>query len=153
MRIGEIAAQAGVNAQTLRYYERRGLLGSPQRRPSGYREYLPDAVRVIRFVKRAQELGFTLAEVEELLRLRTDRRASCAEVRAAANTKIADIDERLRQLRAMRHALRALVDSCVTEGATRTCPILEALDDEGPASPRRRPGTSRVARTTRGDGE
>ena len=57
MRIGEIAAQAGVNAQTLRYYERRGLLGSPQRRPSGYREYLPDAVRVIRFVKRAQELG------------------------------------------------------------------------------------------------
>lgn len=149
MRIGEIAAQAGVNAQTLRYYERRGLLGVPQRRPSGYREYPPEAVRVIRFVKRAQELGFTLAEVEDLLRLRTDRRASCVEVRAAASTKIADIDRKLRQLRAMKHALRALVDSCATEGATRTCPILEALDDERPAARRRSPARSRIAGDTR----
>lgn len=145
MRIGEIAAQAGVNAQTLRYYERRGLLGVPRRRPSGYREYPPDAVRVIRFVKRAQELGFTLAEVQELLRLRTDRRASCVEVRAAASTKIADIDQKLRRLRAMKHALRALVDSCATEGATRTCPILEALDDERPTSRGSAPARSRIS--------
>lgn len=130
MRIGEVAVQAGVNIQTLRYYERRGLLRAPQRRPSGYREYSPEVVRVIRFVKHAQELGFTLAEVEDLLRLRTDQRTSCAEVRAAASAKITDIDQRLRRLRAIKHALQTLVDSCTRESSARICPILEALDDE-----------------------
>lgn len=130
MRIGEVAARADVNVQTLRYYERRGLLGAPQRRPSGYREYSPETIRVIRFVKRAQNLGFTLAEVEELLRLRTDRRASCAEVRAAATAKMADIDQKLRQLGAIKGALQTLIDSCTRGGSTRTCPILEVLDDE-----------------------
>jgi len=88
LRTGEVAAQAGVNVQTLRYYERRGLLKEPERRPSGYREYSPDAVLLIRFIKRAQELGFTLAEIEDLLRLRNDHSARCSEVRAAAQAKI-----------------------------------------------------------------
>jgi Hg(II)-responsive transcriptional regulator len=156
IRIGEVAARAGVNVQTLRFYERRGLLKPPARRPSGYREYSPEAVRVVRFIKRAQELGFTLAEIEELLRLREDRRASCPEVRAAGSAKIADIDQKIRSLRAMRRALQVLVDSCRREGSTRECPILEALDD-GPQA-RRRPRTgsakephhSRVSRDQRG---
>ncbi len=129
LKIGEVAALAEVNIQTLRYYERRGLLQEPKRRPSGYREYPPETVQVIRFIKRAQELGFTLAEIEDLLRLRQDRTASCAEVRRAATAKIEDIDRKVGSLQAMRRALRVLVDSCRSTGTTRECPILEALDD------------------------
>ena len=137
LRTGRLASLAGVNVETLRFYERRGLLQEPPRRPSGYREYPADAVRVVRFIKRAQELGFTLREVEELLRLREDRTASCSEVRTAASAKIEDIEGKLRGLRAMKRALTTLVESCSSEGSTRECPILEALDDEG------RPGRRR----------
>jgi MerR family mercuric resistance operon transcriptional regulator len=131
LRTGEVAALAGVNVQTLRYYERRGLLKEPERRRSGYREYPPGAVQLIRFIKRAQELGFTLAEVEELLTLRSDQRASCSRVRAAAQAKIENIEEKLRSLRAMKRALKILVGSCATERSPRECPILEALDQPG----------------------
>ncbi len=131
LRTGEVAARAGVNVQTLRYYERRGLLEEPERRPSRYREYPSDAVRVIRFIKGAQELGFTLTEIAELLRLRADQTAGCSEVRAAAETKIEDIDRKIRSLRAMRRALGVLVSSCKTDGSARRCPILEALDRKG----------------------
>ncbi len=129
LKTGQVATKAGVNIQTLRYYERRGLLKEPERRPSGYREYEPDAVRLVRFIKRAQELGFTLKEIEELLRLREDQRASCADVRAAAEAKIEDIDRKVESLRAMKRALGVLVNSCTRNGSTRECPILEALDD------------------------
>jgi Hg(II)-responsive transcriptional regulator len=129
LRTGEVAAQAGVNVQTLRYYERRGLLKEPERRASGYREYPADAVQLIRFIKRAQELGFTLSEIEDLLRLRDDQDSACAEVRSAAEAKIEDIEQKIRHLRAMKRALGVLVASCATEGSPRHCPILEALDD------------------------
>lgn len=129
LKTGEVAAKAGVNVQTLRYYERRGLLKEPERRPSGFREYKPDAVRLVRFIKRAQELGFTLTEIEELLRFREDRRSRCPDVRAAAEAKIEDIERKVENLRAMKRALAVLVSSCSTEGSTRECPILEALDD------------------------
>jgi Hg(II)-responsive transcriptional regulator len=129
LRTGEVAAQAGVNVQTLRYYERRGLLREPERRPSGYREYPQDTVQLIRFIKRAQDLGFTLLEVEELLSLRDEHPNSCSEVRAAAEAKIDGIEQKLRQLRAMKRALGLLVASCAEVDGTRQCPILEALDD------------------------
>lgn len=129
LRTGEVAAQAGVNIQTLRYYERRGLLKEPARRASGYREYSPDAVKLIRFVKRAQDLGFTLAEIEELLRLRSDHDPACSEVRSAAQAKIDDIEHKIRHLRAIKRALGLLVASCATEGSARHCPMLEALDE------------------------
>jgi MerR family mercuric resistance operon transcriptional regulator len=129
LRIGEVARRAGVNIQTLRYYERRGLMKKPDRTPSGYRQYSPEAVRLIRFVKRAQELGFTLVEVEELLRLREDQRASCAQVRSAARAKVEDIDRKIKSLGRMKRALGVLIASCTSEGSTRRCPILEALDD------------------------
>ena len=131
LRTGEVAAQAGVNVQTLRYYERRGLLMKPERRRSGYREYRPDAVQLIRFIKHAQELGFTLTEIEELLRLRSDQKATCLEVRATAQAKIEDIELKIHRLRAMKRALGVLVKSCASDGSTRQCPILEALDDRG----------------------
>ncbi len=129
MRIGQLASAAGVNVQTLRYYERRGLLREPERTSAGHREYPEEAVRRVRFIKRAQELGFTLKEIEDLLRLRDDRSASCSDVRAAARTKMEDIDRKIGSLRAMRRALAILERSCTSDGSTRECPILEALDD------------------------
>src|SRR5262249_19001715 len=138
LRIGEVASQAGVNVQTLRFYERRGLLPEPPRRASGYREYAPESVRRVWFIKRAQELGFTLAELEELLRLRDDPGIPCRQVRATAEAKIDDIERRIRRLQAMRAALAALVESCAAN-REHHCPLLEALD-ETPARSRIRGG-------------
>ena len=98
MRAGEIATSAGVNVQTLRFYERRGLLKPPARRSSGYREYPAETAQIVRFIKRAQELGFTLDEVHDLLRLRNNRSTGCARTRAIASTKIGAIDDKLRRL-------------------------------------------------------
>lgn len=128
MWISEAAQEAGVNAQTLRYYERRGLLPRPPRRQSGYREYPPDAVRIVRFIKRAQDLGFSLDEVEQLVRLRAVRRGERHRVRLLAERKIGDIDRKITQLQAMRRALDGLVEAC-RGGHSAACPIIEALDD------------------------
>src|SRR5688572_606082 len=98
MRIGEVAQHAGVNVQTLRYYERRGLLPSPTRRPSGYREYAPETVALVRFIKRAQHLGFTLQDVGELLELRENPSRNRVAVRAVAIRQAADIAARIRRL-------------------------------------------------------
>ena len=128
MWISQTAKEAGVNAQTLRYYERRGLLPEPPRRGSGYREYPADAVRIVRFIKRAQELGFTLDEIEELVRLRGVRRGDRHRVRTIAELKIEDIDRKIAQLQSMRLALDRLVKSCHRGGATE-CPIIDALNE------------------------
>ena len=134
MRIGTAAEQAGVNIQTLRYYERRGLLPRPPRRRSGYREFPDDAVRMVRFIKRAQDLGFTLDEVEELLRLRSDNRRDRARIRAVATKRVQQIERKVAELTAMKRALSHLLHCCA-EGSTLECPIIEALDGvEGDAS-------------------
>ena len=99
MRTGQVARQSGVNTQTLRYYERRGLLQVPPRRPSGYREYAPDAVGIIRFVKRAQELGFSLTEVESLLNLAAGGPANCDRARGLATEKLAELKGKIASLR------------------------------------------------------
>lgn len=130
LTIGDVASRAGVNIQTLRYYERRRLLPEPPRLPSGYRQYPADTVRLVRFMKRAQALGFTLREVQELLRLREARARSRPAVRAVAEAKLKTIDEKIRRLRAMRKALDGLLTACAGDGARSECPILEALDDE-----------------------
>jgi Cu(I)-responsive transcriptional regulator len=128
MWIGETAREAGVNAQTLRYYERRGLLRRPNRRGSGYREYSADAVQVVRFIKRAQELGFSLDEIEQLVRLRGVKRGERQRVRAIAERKIAEIDRKIDHLRSMRGALDHLVHACERGGAD--CQIIEALNGD-----------------------
>ena len=127
MWISQAAEMAGVNVQTLRYYERRGLLPKPPRRASGYREFPTDAVRVVRFIKRAQELGFSLDEVAELLRLRRQPGRDRRKVRAIAELRIAQIDQKIAELERMRSALQTLSHACHA-GATLECPILEALD-------------------------
>jgi MerR family mercuric resistance operon transcriptional regulator len=128
--IGDVARAARVNIQTLRYYERRRLLRGPEREPNGYRRYDADAVRVVRFVKHAQALGFSLAEIKELLALRLDRRRSCGDVKRRAEAKLVDIEQKINGLRAMKKTLTRFLAACSGRGATSECPILEALDKE-----------------------
>jgi MerR family mercuric resistance operon transcriptional regulator len=128
LKIGEVAERGRVNLQTIRYYERERLLPEAPRLPSGYRMFSEDTVRRVRFIKRAQELGFTLAEIRELLSLRIDRKRSKAEVRNMAKAKIKDIDARIRVLGSMKAALERLTDKCSGHGTTSDCPILESLD-------------------------
>jgi Hg(II)-responsive transcriptional regulator len=130
MRTGELAAEAGVNVQTLRYYERRGLLPEPARRNSGYRAYGPEAVRIVRFVKRAQELGFGLREAETLLGLAAGGPESCDAARELAEEKMAELDRRIADLRAMRDSLQRLTATCARPRADRDCPLLQAIDNE-----------------------
>jgi MerR family transcriptional regulator, mercuric resistance operon regulatory protein len=123
-----VAARAGVNPQMLRYYERRGLLAAPVRSPGGYRAYPAGAVRRLRFIKRAQELGFTLEEVQSLLYLAEGGPASCDRARALAEEKIADLRRRIADLQALQTGLSRLVATCERPRAQRECPILHELD-------------------------
>ena len=131
LRIGEVARRAGVNPQTLRYYERRGVIEKARRSDTGYREYGAETVRLIRFIKRTQELGFTLEEIEELVALRQHRGRNRVEVRRIAAAKAAAIEAKIRQLRSMRRALVRLVTSCSCQAEAPGCPILEGLDVAG----------------------
>src|SRR5206468_8087565 len=110
LRSGELAERAGVNVQTLRYYERRGLLAAPTRRPSGQREYGEEAVRLLRTIKAVQRLGFTLAEIEELLDL-SEHRRSTRELHRRAEAKVAEIDAKIGQLQQVRQVLAAVLDA------------------------------------------
>ena len=127
---GKLAREAGVNVETLRYYERRGLLPKPPRTTSNYRLYPTDAARRVRFIKRAQELGFSLKEIQELLSLRASPRAGCADVLRHSRAKVRDIDDKVKALQAMRKALSKLMRACSGTGPTTACPILDALDPE-----------------------
>jgi len=130
LKVGEVAKQTGVNLQTVHYYERRGLLPRPPRTVSNYRVYPVEAVLRVRFIKRAQELGFTLKEIKELLALRAAPRTRCADVRNRAEAKVHDIDGKVRTLQAMRKALTKLIRECSGSGSVSQCPILGAMDPE-----------------------
>ena len=130
LTVGQVARRAGVGVETVRFYEREGLLERPSRRPSGYRQYGEGAVARLRFIRRAKELGFTLREIIELLSLRVDPATTCADVKGRVAAKIADIDSRIATLRRMRKALLKLDRACGGRGTTSDCPILEALDQE-----------------------
>jgi Hg(II)-responsive transcriptional regulator len=128
MRTSELAGRAGVNTETLRYYERRGLLIEPPRTPGGYRDYPAATVDLLRFIKRAQELGFTLDEVEELLHLDTGGPKSCDAARALAEHRRADLEARIRDLQRMHDSLADLVATCDLPHADRNCALLESID-------------------------
>lgn len=132
LKIGEVARRAKVNLQTIRYYERTGLLPKAPRAASNYRVYSGETVRRVRFIKRAQDLGFTLKEIKELLSLRARPAAKCADVLARAEVKIRNIEEKIRTLEAMRRALSRLMSQCKGRGAITECPILDALEDDEP---------------------
>lgn len=130
LKTGELAKRAGVNIETIRFYERKGLLPVPPRRESGYREYPSENVRLLRFIKRAQELGFSLAEIKELLALRVQKGTTCAEVREQAEHKLEDVRQKIADLKAIERALGKLTASCTGRGPLTQCPILENLDGE-----------------------
>ncbi|WP_424363799.1 Hg(II)-responsive transcriptional regulator [Methylocystis parvus] len=125
MTIGRLAAAAGVNVETIRYYQRRGLLDEPHKPFRGYRHYPDDTVRRLRFIKRAQALGFTLEEIASLLRL--DGAGCCADTRELAAHKVAMIEQKLSDLAAMRDALTALMRQCEDGQAEGPCPIISVL--------------------------
>jgi len=127
MRIGELAQHAGVSTQTLRYYERRGLLDQKQRTQSGYREYNLNAVRQVRFIRRAQDLGFTLEEIGDLLALWPDSVKSCAAVERRASATLARIEQKISDLRRMRDALSQYVVACQHRESLQECPLLGDL--------------------------
>ena len=133
MTIGELANLAGVGVETVRYYEREGLIEQPRRRGRTFRKYPAETIARIRFIRAAKDLGFSLKEVGELLALRVDPRRNCTDVQQKAFAKIADIDAKLASLRGMRDALTKLADACDGEGAVGDCPILDAL--ESPSEP------------------
>ena len=124
MTIGVLARAAGVGVETVRFYQRRGLLAEPGRPPGGVRRYSPDAVARLGFIRRAQEVGFTLDEVATLLRL--GQTPNCRGARALAAQKLELVEARLRSLRRMRRSLRELIAQC-DAGGERRCPIIESL--------------------------
>lgn len=128
LTIGQVAKQAGVNIDTIRYYERIGLLSPPQRKESGYRQYLDDAILRIRFIKHAKDLGFSLDEISELLSLRMDRAAKCGDIRKRAHRKITEIECKIQMLERMRVTLVRLTKTCDEGRQVSECPLLEALD-------------------------
>ena len=130
LTIGQLAKQTQIGLETIRFYEREGLIDSPPRRSSGYRAYPPETVPRVRFIRTAKELGFSLKEIGELLALRVDPVESCAHVKTIAEHKITGIEQRIRTLQRMRKTLRNLVAACEARQATSDCPILDSLDKE-----------------------
>jgi Hg(II)-responsive transcriptional regulator len=129
LTIGQVASAADVNVQTIRYYERRGLFATPRRTSSGYRQYTEDAVSRLRFIKHAQELGFSLNEIEELLGLRVRHRGACDAVERKTRQKIEVVGQKIHDLQRLRRTLERLAAACGARQPTDDCPILEALGE------------------------
>jgi MerR family copper efflux transcriptional regulator len=130
LTIGQVAKKTDVGLETIRFYEREGLIESPPRRPSGYRAYPPATVARVRFIRTAKDLGFSLKEIGELLSLRVDPVGACTGIKTIAESKITDIEERIWRLQRMRRTLRKLVTACEAREPTSECPILESLGKE-----------------------
>lgn len=128
LNIGEAAQQGGVSVEALRYYERQGLIATPGRDGNGYRRFEPDVVRRIRFIKRAQDVGFTLRDISDLLSLKESPGASCNDVRERALGKLDEIEAKIGMLSRMRDVLAEWTDACPSEGPVSACPILDALE-------------------------
>ncbi len=129
MWISELATRAGVGVETVRFYERQGLISQPLK-PSdgGFRSYSKATAERIRFIRQAQDLGFSLKEIDALLSLRADPTTDCADVRERAQTKLEEISNKIARLAAIQSALKSLIDACPGQGAVRSCSILEALE-------------------------
>ena len=128
LTIGKVAKRAGVNIQTVLYYERIGLIKHRGRRESGYRIYSPDGITRIQFIKHSQELGFTLKEVSNLLKLKVSHRSHCGDVKKRAEAKISDVRSKVKKLKAIERVLSGLIKTCQIEEKTNDCPILQSLD-------------------------
>lgn len=130
IKIGQLAKHGGVNIETIRFYERLNLLVPAARLPSGYRLYDGEAVKRLRFIKNAQALGFTLPEISQLLNLRVSSTARCGDVQRKAQAKLQQVEEKIRDLRALASALGALIQHCREGQPTEHCPILRTFEEE-----------------------
>lgn len=129
MLIGELAKKADVSIDTIRYYEREGLIEPVTVRESGYREFDKDAVETLRFIVRAKDLGFSLKEINSLLRLKNNPDTTCGEVKALAESKLADVTAKIKTLQTMKKDLTGLLSACAdTAASVNSCPIVDALD-------------------------
>jgi len=133
MTIAHAARTAGVGVETIRFYQRRGLIRQPRKPASGFREYDSETVAGIRFIRQAQELGFSLQEIKGLLSLRANPKTDCAAVRARATKKRDEVEQKIVQLGRLRSALNALIATCPGSGALRACTILDAIE-QAPAA-------------------
>ena len=133
LTISQVASAADVNVETIRYYERRGLVPAPRRTPSGYRQFAEDAVTRLRFIKHAQDLGFSLKEIQELLALRVRHGGACDTVQRKTRQKIELVEQRIRDLQRIKRTLGRLAAACAARRRTDECPILEALEDHAVA--------------------
>lgn len=131
MTIGQLAKRAHVHVETVRYYERRGLVAEPRRTASGYRQYGEAAVARIRFIKRAQDLGFSLKEISELLGLRIRHATACGPVERKTRAKIELVEQKIAELQGIKRALEGVVAACQAREPTGECPLLEQLEDGG----------------------
>jgi len=130
--ISHLAEAVGVNVETIRYYERRGLIKQPTKPLTGWRRYDDAALRTVRFIKRAQQLGFSLDQIEDLMKLTaSNSERTCARVRSKARAKLDEIDSKVRDLKAMREVLAELANTCPGSGPAQSCPILEAIIADG----------------------
>lgn len=130
LTIGTLAKAAGVNLQTIRYYERIGLFPKPKTKESGYREYTEQDLSRLIFVKKAKELGFSLKEIAQLLALKVDKKKTCADVLEMAESSLIMIQDKIRTLEKFSEALKKLSSQCRGSGPTSECPILEFLDGD-----------------------
>ncbi len=128
MTISQLARESSVNLETIRYYERRGLIPKPPRNASGYRQYSQEDIARTKFIKRAQALGFSLKEISEILSLRMEPGTTCGDIKARVEAKIDEVEQKIADLRQMRKALLKLVSKCTGKGPVGQCPILEILN-------------------------
>ncbi len=128
MKIGEVARKAGLGVETVRFYERQGLIEEPARKQSGYRKFDDTVIGRLRFIKRARDLGFSLPEIRDLLNLRVDSANSCEDVQLRIQVKLGELDEKIQDLKRMRAALVEVAASCQDRPSESACPFLEALD-------------------------
>lgn len=130
LSIGQVAHRAGIGVETVRFYERQGLLQKPPRSKSGYRKYQPEAILRLRFIKKAKEVGFSLKEINDLLSLRLDMDATCEDIRIRAAAKISDIEQKIAALQRMKQALTDLTAACRGDGPVSECPILQSFEEQ-----------------------
>ncbi len=150
LRIGELAKRSGLGIETIRFYERKGLLDEPERRPSGYRQYDESVVARLQFIRRTKSLGFTLGEIEELLGLWFNPNTGCHHVREKAGRKIVEIDDRIKSLQDMKRSLKKLTNRCEQRDSLETCPLFDGLGNGDARSERTSKAKNSVRKARRG---
>ncbi|MEJ2452320.1 MAG: heavy metal-responsive transcriptional regulator [Gammaproteobacteria bacterium] len=130
LNIGQLARQTGVTVETVRFYEKQGLIAAPQRSAAGYRQYPRETIQRLRFIQNAKDVGFTLKDIGELLALREEPGTTCEDIQLRASDKLMEVEQKLRELTQIRNALARLVTKCKVQAVEGECPILAELDNE-----------------------